>query len=184
MGRRLAGYETEKGNIGVLLIIYKFHFYSVGIFFMSWCHLSLVQFFFSPQLILWKYHYRLIQRLLLTSQVILWLIKLKVLSHHSKYIFHIMLHLSYFTLVAEFQLFMGETVLLANIFLLFVLSLFACVYLCMYTQVCMCYCVHEGDREQLAGVSLPSIMWILGNEFKISLLDESTFTISLYPFYY
>lgn len=48
MGRRLAGFETEKGNIGVLLIIYKFHFYSVGIFFVSWCHLSLVQFFFSP----------------------------------------------------------------------------------------------------------------------------------------
>lgn len=73
--------------------------------------------FFSPQLILWKYHYRLIQRCLLMPQVILLLIKLKVLSHHSKYIFHIMLHLSYFTFVAELQLFMGETVLLANIFL-------------------------------------------------------------------
>ena len=118
------------------------------------------------------------------SQVIILLIKLMVLSHRSKYIFHIMLHLSHFTLVAEFQLCMGETVLLANICLLFVLSLFACVYLCMYTQVCMCYCVPEEEREQLAGVSLPSIMWIMGNEFKISLLDESTFTISLYPFYY
>lgn len=95
-----------------------------------------------------------------------------------------MLHLSYYTLVAEFQLFMGETVLLANTFLLFLLSLFACVYLCVYTHVGVCHCVHEEDREKLAGVGLPSIMWVLGNEFKISLLEESAFTISLYPFYY
>lgn len=35
MGRRPAGYETENRNIGVLLIFYKFHFYSLGPFL---CH--------------------------------------------------------------------------------------------------------------------------------------------------
>lgn len=48
----------------------------------------------------------------------------------------------------------------------------------------MCYCVPEENREQLAGVGLPSIMCVLGNKFKVLLLAECTFIISLASFYY
>lgn len=48
MGRSLAGYETEKGNIGVLLIFYKFHFYSLGPLFYVMVPFIFSAVFFSP----------------------------------------------------------------------------------------------------------------------------------------